>query len=114
MLDKMKRLNKNDLNHYKVIDADYELLKNILRSEFVEEIGFNKGILGWNWTAYKIKDTDCVILNSYRNSNIIWRANFSKIENELKELDRECEDLYKKTDEEKAEIFKRLQELVNR
>ncbi|HHV6412202.1 TPA: hypothetical protein ACUME3_001941 [Haemophilus influenzae] len=114
MLDKIKILNKNDLNNYKVIDADYELLKNIIRSEFVEEIGFNKGFLGWNWTAYQFKGTNCVILNSYRNSRPAWRANFSKIENELKQIDNECVDLYKKTDEEKAEILKRLQELVNR
>lgn len=110
----MIKLSKKNLIQYKVFDADYELLTNLLRSEFVEEIGFNKGVLGWNWTAYKIKGTDCVILNSYRNSNIIWRANFSEIENELEEIDRECECLYKKTDDEKAEILKRLQELVNR
>lgn len=110
----MAKLNKKDLQEYHVIDSSYCSLQNLLSSDLVVKLGYNSGVLGWNWNAFLIIGTRTVILNSYRNGSKKWRANFSEIENELEEIDRECNDLYKKTDEEKAEILKRLQELVNR
>lgn len=109
----MSKLSKKDLKNYKVFSAGYCTLWHIIHSDLVEEIGKNRGELGWNWTAYKVRGTDCVILDSYRNALNKWFTNFSKIRNELEEINNRCDKLYKKTEEEKTQILKDLQNLLN-
>lgn len=110
----MAKLSRKDLQDYNVIDSGYCSLQNLLGSDLVVKLGYNSGLLGWNWNAFLIIGTNTVILNSYRNGLKKWRDKFSEIRSELEEIDRECEYLYKKTDEQKAEILKRLQEVINR
>lgn len=31
------------------------------------ELGYNRGVYGWNWTAYIDPETDTLFVNSYRN-----------------------------------------------
>ena len=31
------------------------------------ELGYNRGVYGWNWTAYLDTATDTLYVNSYRN-----------------------------------------------
>lgn len=110
----MKTLNKKDLKSYKVFNAGYCTLQNLVRSDLVVELGSNSGIYGWNWSAYLVKGTNAVILDSYRNGLQKWFDNFSAVRNELEEIDRLCIKLWQKTEEEKAQILKSLQEIVNR
>lgn len=110
----MGKLTRKDLQFFKVFDTGYGTIQNIARSELVEELGFNCGLYGWNWTAYRVKGTNAVLLDSYRNGLAKWFANFSAIRSQLEELDQRCDYMYKKTDDEKGAILKELQDLVNR
>ena len=31
------------------------------------ELGFNRGVYGWNWTAYADNETDTLYISCYRN-----------------------------------------------
>ncbi len=108
----MKDLNKKDLQRFTVYDSGYCTLQNLIRSDLVEEIGKNTGIYGWNWSAYRVKGTNAVILDSYRNGLKKWFENFSSVRSELEEIDRQCVKLWVKTEEEKAQILKDLQNLL--
>lgn len=110
----MKVLNKKDLKGYNVFDSGYCSLQNITKSDLVIELGYNHGLYGWNWSAYLIKGTNAVLLNSYRNGLKEWFKNFSAVRSELEEINRQCDYFWKKTEEEKAQILKSLQEIVNR
>ena len=35
--------------------------------ERVKEIGFNRGVYGWNWTLYYVAETDTAYIDGYRN-----------------------------------------------
>lgn len=109
----MRKLSRKDLKNYKVFDTGYCGVWHITHSDLVEEIGKNTGELGWNWTAYRVKGTNVIILDSYRNTLREWFNNFSKIRKELEELNDRTYQLYKKTEEEKAQILEDLQNLLN-
>lgn len=110
----MPTLTRKDLQHFKVLDTGYCTVQNLIRTELVEMIGTNCGIYGWNWSAYRVKGTNCVILDSYRNGLRKWFENFSKIRSELEEIDRRCVKLWAKSEEEKAQILKELQDLLTK
>lgn len=109
----MGKLTRKDLKFFKVFNTGYGTIQNIARSELVEKLGYNCGLYGWNWTAYRVKGTNTVLLDSYRNGLAEWFDNFSAIRSQLEELDQRCNYMYKKTDEEKAAILKELQDLLN-
>lgn len=105
-------LSKKDLSGFNVLDTGYCTLQNLIRTELVEMIGTNCGVYGWNWSAYRVKGTNTVILDSYRNGLRKWFNNFMAIRSELEDIDRRCEKLWAKSEEEKAEILKDLQNLL--
>lgn len=108
----MPTLTIKDLQRFKVLDTGYGTVQNLIRTELVEMIGTNCGVYGWNWSAYRVKGTDCVILNSYRNGLSQWFKNFQAVRSELEDIDRRCVKLWAKSEEEKAEILKDLQKLL--
>lgn len=108
----MRTLSKKDLKGFKVLDTGYCTLQNLIRSDLVTVLGSNSGVYGWNWTAYLVKGTNTVILDSYRNGLRKWFDNFSAIRSELEDIDRRCVKLWAKSEEEKAEILKELQDLL--
>lgn len=108
----MPTLTRKDLQRFKVLDTGYCTVQNLIRTELVEMIGTNCGIYGWNWSAYRVKGTDCVILDSYRNGLAQWFKNFQAVRSELEDIDRRCVKLWAKSEEEKAEILKDLQKLL--
>lgn len=107
-----RTLSKKDLEGFKVLDCGYCTLYHLIRSDLVEEIGRNTGIYGWNWTAYRVNGTNVIILDSYRNGLRKWFDNFSKVRDELEEIDRRCVKLWAKSEEEKVEILQNLQQLL--
>ena len=109
----MRDLTKQDLKGFKVFDTGYCTVQNIIRSDLVEEIGKNSGVYGWNWSAYRVKGTNAIILDSYRNGLRQWFKNFEAVRSELEEIDRQCVKLWAKSEEEKAQILKDLQNLLN-
>lgn len=108
----MRDLSRKDLQGYTVYDTGYGTVQNIVRSELVEEIGNNSGVYGWNWTAYRVKGTNAIILDSYRNGLRKWFDNFLKVRDPLWDIDRLCAQMWNKTEEEKAQILKDLQNLL--
>lgn len=108
----MRDLTRKDLQGFTVYDSGYGSLQNLIRSDLVTTLGYNSGVYGWNWTAYLIKGTNSVILDSYRNGLRKWFDNFMAIRSELEEIDRRCVKLWAKSEEEKAQILKDLQNLL--
>lgn len=108
----MRTLSKKDLKGLNVLDTGYCTLPNLIRSDLVTVLGSNSGVYGWNWTAYLVKGTNTVILDSYRNGLRKWFDNFSAIRSELEDIDRRCVKSWAKSEEEKAEILKDLQKLL--
>lgn len=108
----MREITKNNLKGFKVLDSGYCTLQNLIRSNLVITLGSNSGVYGWNWTAYIVKGTDVIILDSYRNGLNEWFKNFQAVRSELEDIDRRCVKLWAKSEEEKAEILKDLQNLL--
>lgn len=109
----MVALTKKDLRNYKVFDCGYCTIQNLEKAEILTQIGTNSGIYGWNWTAYRVNGTDCVLLNSYRNGLQQWHKNFVSVREDLERIDAKSVHFWKKSDDEKAEILKELQNLLN-
>lgn len=108
----MRDLSRKDLQGFTVYDTGYCTVQNLVRSDLVEEIGKNSGVYGWNWSAYRVKGTNAIILDSYRNGLRQWFKNFEAVRSELEEIDRQCVKLWAKNEEEKAQILKDLQNLL--
>lgn len=108
----MRTLTKKDLKGFKVLDTGYCTLQNLIRSDLVMALGSNSGVYGWNWSAYLVKGTNTVILDSYRNGLWKWFDNFMAIRSELEDIDKRCQKLWAKSEEEKAQILKDLQKLL--
>lgn len=63
-----RHITRKDINllremGYTIYNVPYVDAQNLLTN--VERFGYNAGIYGWNWSAYKIHD--CVIVTGYRN-----------------------------------------------
>lgn len=106
-------LTRKDLKKYKVFACGYATIPNLEKSDILTEIGTNSGVYGWNWTAYLVNGTNCVFLNSYRNTLHEWFDNFVNVREELEKIEADSQDFWKKSDSEKADLLKRLQNLLN-
>ena len=90
----------------------FATIQNLIRTELVEMIGTNSGVYGWNWSAYRVKGTTAVILDSYRNGLAQWFKNFQAVRSELEDIDRRRVKLWANEEEEKEKILKDLQNLL--